>query len=56
MLIGYTFFSAVPVSRCSMESVFMWIVRVGLFQGHMSFCYSMLRANFQVKHPRYANS
>jgi hypothetical protein len=38
-----------------MESVFTWIVHVGVFQECMSFCYSMLRANFQVGHTGYAN-
>jgi hypothetical protein len=56
MLIPYTFFSAVPVSRCSMESVFTLIVHVGVFQECMLFCYSMLRANFQVGHAGNANS
>jgi hypothetical protein len=39
-----------------MESVFTWIVHVGVFQECMSFCYSMLRANFQVGHAGNANT
>jgi hypothetical protein len=39
-----------------MESVFKWIVHVRVFQECMSFCYSMLRANFQVGHANYVNS